>query len=1135
MTKDRRRTLATPRARRPRSLRLERLEARLVLSGIATVGVYDENVIDPNTVDYVATGSSINNTDFTTQMATAFAQDSGGVMNADYLGQVWSYGVDQDKTITVEPASGEGWGVGTGYHISGDSGFATSSPFNTLTLNFSLSNGAPNEHIVSVGVTALSITGRDYGNVTATAQLISGNTVSATRHIDDPTTEGDTFYGLAAPANDYITSLTLSYDGPVNGTPDTRLWFDDLGFITAPVTTNDRPPVATNDAYTATAVTPTTFAAPGVLANDTDPDAGQTLTAVLVSQASHGGVSLNPDGSFTYTPATGFSGSDSFTYEAYDGQLDSNVATVNITVPPPTGSISGTLWGDVNGDGVRGTGDAGLAGRTVFLDQNQNGKLDPGEASTTTAADGSYTFTGLAPGTYYVDEVLPAGWIQTTPVGESAVVIDTPTQTVFNFNELASPTDQNIGPYHKAGFTFNTSVNQSTIFTVYGSTDTARYSGSPALTAEWWPATISLTQDDGAPFTISSIDLAEIWSSIYIPTVTFYGAKLDGSTVQQSFTLDNIFPGFQTFDFTGFNDVTALSWYTHDVNDAHQFDNVTVQAASPLNDTGVDFGSTRPGDAAPVASNDAYTATAGTTLTVAAPGVLSNDTDPNHDPLTAVYLAGPAHGTLSLNFDGSFTYIPTANFVGTDSFTYEASDGLATSAAATVTLTVVPSGQASLIRSDTTTEGNWIKTYGAQGYDVVGEPASLPSYATVTPSGQSSYTWASSTSDPRALQVPGGTGRIAATWYASSSFKVDVNLTDGQSHDLELYFDDWDTTGRSEQVQISDATTGAVLSTQSISSFHGGIYLDYQVSGHIVITITRTAGTNAVLSGLFLDPTPTQTPTATASFLKQDATTQGTWINTYGAQGYDVVGEPTGLPSYATVTPSGQSSYTWASSTSDVRALQVPGGTGRIAATWYASSSFKVDVNLTDGQSHDLELYFDDWDTTGRSEQVQISDATTGAVLSTQSISSFHGGIYLDYQVSGHIVITITRTAGTNAVLSGLFLDPIVSGPAGAATLIAGQSAGRLTPQPGTVGVPSLTTSAIGLASDSGLTADPATSSRGAAVIGPAGKPANRALVPVAANVPRPDGTLLRAAARRLARQSGAMVRQRLDGRAESI
>ena len=164
--------------------------------------------------------------------------------------------------------------------------------------------------------------------------------------------------------------------------------------------------------------------------------------------------------------------------------------------------------------------------------------------------------------------------------------------------------------------------------------------------------------------------------------------------------------------------------------------------------------------------------------------------------------------------------------------------------------------------------------------------------------------------------------------------------------------------------------------------------------------------------------------TTSATFVKQDATTQGTWINTYGAQGYDVISKPAGLPGYAAVTPTGATSYTWAASTTDPRALQYPGGGGRVAAAWYAASSFKVDVNLTDGQAHNLELYFLDWDSTGRAETVQVSDAASGAVLSTQSVSSFHAGVYLDYRVSGHIVITITRTAGANAVLSGLFLDP---------------------------------------------------------------------------------------------------------------
>ena len=75
-------------------------------------------------------------------------------------------------------------------------------------------------------------------------------------------------------------------------------------------------------------------------------------------------------------------------------------------------------------------------------------------------------------------------------------------------------------------------------------------------------------------------------------------------------------------------------------------------------------------------------------LTVAAPGVLGNDTDPDGDPLTAALVTGPSHGTLTLNGNGSFTYTPAGNFTGSDSFTYRASDGTLTSNPATVTITV---------------------------------------------------------------------------------------------------------------------------------------------------------------------------------------------------------------------------------------------------------------------------------------------------------------------------------------------------------------------------------------------------------------------------------------------------------------
>jgi PKD repeat protein len=169
---------------------------------------------------------------------------------------------------------------------------------------------------------------------------------------------------------------------------------------------------------------------------------------------------------------------------------------------------------------------------------------------------------------------------------------------------------------------------------------------------------------------------------------------------------------------------------------------------------------------------------------------------------------------------------------------------------------------------------------------------------------------------------------------------------------------------------------------------------------------------------------------ATASFVTQDTSSQGHWMAVYGADGYNVIGDRASYPAYAQVSASGASNWTWNSSTTDARALQKPSNpnTG-IAATWFANQSFTIDVNLTDGQQHALALYLLDWDSTARSERIDVLDASTGTVLNSQSVAGFHGGEYLVWNVSGHARIQVTNTSGgsPNAVVSGLFFGPPVT------------------------------------------------------------------------------------------------------------
>jgi len=105
----------------------------------------------------------------------------------------------------------------------------------------------------------------------------------------------------------------------------------------------------------------------------------------------------------------------------------------------------------------------------------------------------------------------------------------------------------------------------------------------------------------------------------------------------------------------------------------------------------------------PVAADDAYSTDEDVVLNVAANGVLGNDADTDLDTLTAVLVGNVAHGNLVLNADGSFSYTPNANFSGTDSFTYKASDGGFSSNIATVTITVNVVNDAPVAGDDTAT------------------------------------------------------------------------------------------------------------------------------------------------------------------------------------------------------------------------------------------------------------------------------------------------------------------------------------------------------------------------------------------------------------------------------------------------
>jgi VCBS repeat-containing protein len=136
-----------------------------------------------------------------------------------------------------------------------------------------------------------------------------------------------------------------------------------------------------------------------------------------------------------------------------------------------------------------------------------------------------------------------------------------------------------------------------------------------------------------------------------------------------------------SFSYTPDANYNGLDSFTYKANDGEADSNVATVSltVTPVND-------------APVAVDDSYITNEDTTLTVAAASVLANDSDVDSAALTASLVSGPAHGTVTLNADGSFSYTPDANYNGPDSFTYKAFDGSANSDVPTVSFTIGSGG-----------------------------------------------------------------------------------------------------------------------------------------------------------------------------------------------------------------------------------------------------------------------------------------------------------------------------------------------------------------------------------------------------------------------------------------------------------
>ena len=605
------------------------------------------------------------------------------------------------------------------------------------SFTYTVSDGT---HVVGPATVTIEVTGVEVHTPDAVEDaysLAEDGSFTVTRSdgvlANDTDADGDPLYAdlVSAPEHGTLAmgrygSFTYTPDVNFNGVDQFTYMASDIdsnsGIATVTLTVeavNDAPVSATDEYATAEDETLTVDATAGVLANDSDID-GDALRVSLVSEPSHGEVTLAEDGSFVYTPEPDFHGEDGFTYVASDGQVETEVASVTIMVEtvndaPSAGedaysvaednvlaveASEGVLTNDGDADGdalsVRLVGEpshgivtlaedgsfeytpeAGFHGEDSFTYVTSDGQAESTETLVAIAVEAINDAPVSASEAYSVAEdgvlaVDPLGGVLANDIDDDG---DTLTVTLVDEASHGAVTLAEDGSF------------EYTPAADFNGEDSFSYVASDGQ-AEGEVTTVAITVDaaNDAPAPVGdaySVAEDEVLSLGAIGGVLSNDLDVDGDALNVSL-VDEPIHGTVTlaadgsFEYTPEANYNGEDTFIYMASDGQTESGpitvaITVEAVNDV----------------PVAAADAYAADAGSVLTVdAESGVLANDSDIDGDALSARLVESPSNGTVVLAEDGSFEYTPEPGFFGEDSFTYVSGDGQAESDETTVTVEV---------------------------------------------------------------------------------------------------------------------------------------------------------------------------------------------------------------------------------------------------------------------------------------------------------------------------------------------------------------------------------------------------------------------------------------------------------------
>ena len=825
----------------------------------------NDGTANSNIVTVSLTITAVNDAPAATGESFTVAED--GVLSGSVLGN------DSDidgNSLTAVLVTGPSHGTLT---LNSDGSFTY-----TLTANFNgvdaftykANDGTANSNVVTVSLTITPVndapvaTGESF--TVNEDNVLSGNVLSNDSDID-----GNSLTALLVTGPSHGT-LTLNSDGSFTYTPTGNYNGADaftyrandgtansnIVIVSLTVTPVNDAPVATGESFT---VNEDGVLSGSVLGNDSDID-GNSLTALLVTGPSHGALTLNADGSFTYTPTGNFNGAESFSYKANDGTANSNIVTVSLTITAVNDAPIAV------GESFTVAEDVVVSGNVLINDSDIDSDpltavlvAGPNHGTLTLNANGSFTYTpsgnfnGVDAFTYKANDgtanssvvtvALTITAVNDSPVaiGESFTVAE---DAVVSGNVLSNDSDIDgdlLTAALVAGPTHGTlALNTDGSFTY---TPAANFNGADAFTyktndgtADSNIVTVSLTitpVNDAPVATGESFTVNE--DGVLSGNVLSNDGDIDGDPLTVALvagpthgTLTLNTNGSFTYTPTGnFNGVDAFTYKTNDGTANSNIVTVSL-AVTPVND-------------APVATGESFTVNEDAVLSG---GVLGNDSDIDGNSLTALLVAGPTHGTLTLNTNGSFTYTPAANFNGADTFTYKANDGTANSNVVTVSLTVTPvndapvaNGESFTVNEDAVLSGNVLSNDSdLDGNSLTAVLVAGPSHGTLALNSDCSFTY---------TPAANFNGADAFTYKANdgtaNSNIVTVSLTVNPVNDAPV------AVGESFTVNEDAVLSGNVLSNDS------------DIDGNSLTAVLVAGPTQGTLT-LNTDGSFTYTPTA---------------------------------------------------------------------------------------------------------------------------------------------------------------------------------------------------------------------------------------------------------------------------------